>query len=229
MNVKLLLACLPISLFANLQAPSDIQLQALSPHSVLIEWNDNSNDESGFKIYRDDLLIHTTHTNKESFIDTDLEANTTYTYTVMATDDGIMDKCKTIHLTAEYNVPEDALFLDIRNDWERSHNGGYPEGSIIATYEMREEPAQGESEDRSKRYMNPDFIQEVLNLTGNDKNHRIVIICATGGRTGAYGDQHARSTAKLLKDNGFTYVEDIFAGIWNPNGWLENHLPWVRK
>ncbi len=229
MKLKLLLSFLPISLFAQLQAPSDLQLQALSPNSVLIKWSDNSVDESGFKIYRDGMLIHTTVTNQESFIDTDLEANTAYTYTVMATDDGVIDKSKTIYLTPEYQVPEDALFLDIRNDWERSHYGGYPEGSIIATYEMREEPAPGESEDRSKRYMNPDFIQEVLNLTGNDKNHRIVIICATGGRTGAYGDENAPSTAKLLKDNGFTYVEDIYAGIWNPNGWLENHLPWVEE
>jgi rhodanese-related sulfurtransferase len=229
MKLKLLLSLLPISLFAQLQAPSDLHLQARSSQSVLISWRDNSDSESGFKIYRDDILIHTTKTNVESFIDTGLEADTSYTYTVMATDDGIADKSKTIYLTSAYQVPEDALFLDIRNDWERSHYGGYPEGSIIATYELREEPAAGESEDRSKRHLNEDFIQEVLNLTGNDKNHHIVIICATGGRTGAYGDTHAPSTSKLLKDNGFTYVEDIYAGIWNPNGWLENNLPWVSE
>jgi hypothetical protein len=70
-------------------APSNLVLKAESANSVLLSWTDNSNDELGFKIYRDNTLIKTVPANTNSFLDSGLTANTTYTYTVKSTDDTI--------------------------------------------------------------------------------------------------------------------------------------------
>ncbi len=55
--------------------------------TVDISWQDNSENESGFKILRDGKLIHITHTDETHFIDTGLKPGTQYHYTVKATDD----------------------------------------------------------------------------------------------------------------------------------------------
>jgi len=77
----------PALLLAVPKAPSNLKLKALSGHSVSISWRDNSDDESGFKIFRDSKLIAVTKQNAQSYIDEGLKPNTTYTYTVKATDD----------------------------------------------------------------------------------------------------------------------------------------------
>ncbi len=65
--------------------PSNLVLTPLSSSSVRVQWKDNSDDEIGFKIFRDGVLIDTTASNATSFVDTGLKAQTTYTYTVKAT------------------------------------------------------------------------------------------------------------------------------------------------
>ncbi len=79
---------LPLTLFSAPNAPTDLTLKALSSSSVSITWKDNSLDEQGFKIFRDDQLIMITDTNVTSYIDEGLSAATAYTYTVKATEDG---------------------------------------------------------------------------------------------------------------------------------------------
>ncbi len=81
------LALLVGSLFAKPNAPSQLVLKALSSSSVKISWRDNSNNETGFKIFRDDRLITVTPPNQTHFTDTGLKPATTYRYTVRATDD----------------------------------------------------------------------------------------------------------------------------------------------
>ncbi len=75
------------TLFASPNKPSDLKLKALSSHSVSIQWKDNSTNETGFKIFRDDKLITITPPDAQSYIDDNLSPNTTYIYTVKATDD----------------------------------------------------------------------------------------------------------------------------------------------
>jgi hypothetical protein len=77
---------LPVFLFATPTPPSNLVLKALSSSSVSIKWSDNSTDESGFKIYRDDELIKVVGANVTTFVDSGLSKNTSYTYTVKATD-----------------------------------------------------------------------------------------------------------------------------------------------
>jgi hypothetical protein len=71
------------------QSPSNLILEAKSQKEVLIQWQDNSDNETGFKIYREGILIAITKPNDISYVDTELTANTTYTYTVKATNDTI--------------------------------------------------------------------------------------------------------------------------------------------
>ncbi len=66
--------------------PSNLELTALSSSSVSLSWQDNSDDETGFKIFRDGTLIMTTSSNVSTFTDTGLMPNTTYEYTVKSTD-----------------------------------------------------------------------------------------------------------------------------------------------
>ena len=88
-NKRLLMiaALLPTLGFAAPSDPSDLQLEAISSTSVSISWQDNSADETGFKIYRNDAFIAILEANSNSFVDTGLIPNTTYKYTVKATDD----------------------------------------------------------------------------------------------------------------------------------------------
>ncbi len=85
--VLILLALFNTSLLATPNAPSDLILEPLSSSSVKISWRDNSHNETGFKIFRDDHLITITPPNQTLFTDTGLKPATTYRYTVRATDD----------------------------------------------------------------------------------------------------------------------------------------------
>jgi titin len=51
---------------------------------VYLFWNDESQNESGFEIYRDGALIHTTAANTESYINTGLSRSTKYKYKIRA-------------------------------------------------------------------------------------------------------------------------------------------------
>jgi len=76
----------PLALMAAPIAPSNLILTPHS-HSVDISWVDNSQDESGFKIFRDGVLIHIVPENTTHYTDLGLQSARTYNYTIKATDD----------------------------------------------------------------------------------------------------------------------------------------------
>jgi hypothetical protein len=85
-NILRGMLALPLWLYAAApQAPSDLVLTATSATTVSISWKDNSSDESGFKIFRDNQLIHTTTSDIEHYVDSGLTPLTTYTYTIKST------------------------------------------------------------------------------------------------------------------------------------------------
>ena len=91
MNIlKITLAFLfPTILLAAPNRPSSVTFTNVSDRSVTIHWQDNSYNESGFKIYRNDVLIAITAKNSTSFTDLRLNPNSDYTYIVKATDDNM--------------------------------------------------------------------------------------------------------------------------------------------
>ncbi|MBD3415205.1 MAG: hypothetical protein GF421_12355 [Candidatus Aminicenantes bacterium] len=69
----------------TLAAPSGLKVKqpGKSP-KVGLEWTDNSSNEEGFRIYRDEILIATLGSNITSYEDSSISSNTTYTYKVCA-------------------------------------------------------------------------------------------------------------------------------------------------
>ncbi len=65
-------------------APSNPKAQAIDESRIKLSWIDNSNNEAGFKIYRDSKLIHITNPDITSFTDSGLEENKEYLYSIKA-------------------------------------------------------------------------------------------------------------------------------------------------
>jgi len=86
MKKIIFLVSLSTILFAVPNAPSNL---VLTPKidQVLLSWSDNSDDESGFKIFRDNTLVAITPPNATHFIDRGLNPSTAYNYMIKATDD----------------------------------------------------------------------------------------------------------------------------------------------
>ncbi len=73
--------------------PSDLTASATSATQVSLAWQDNSDDESGFKIERKEgtgsfILLDSVAANEESYDDIGLTANTLYTYRIVAYNSG---------------------------------------------------------------------------------------------------------------------------------------------
>jgi len=73
----------PISIPTPPKAPSNLTA-APSLNSMNLYWDDNSNDEQGFRIYRDGSLISTLTPNITTYQDTNLRPATTYQYRITA-------------------------------------------------------------------------------------------------------------------------------------------------
>lgn len=71
-------------------APSNLGATALSYNQIKLTWTDNSNNETGFEIYRSTSssggfnTVYTTTSNKITYTDADLSPSTTYYYKILA-------------------------------------------------------------------------------------------------------------------------------------------------
>lgn len=77
---------LPLSLFAVPENPTNLILTPTST-TVSLHWDDNADNERGYKIYRNGVQIYTTLANVTTYHDSGLAPHTTYIYEVLATDD----------------------------------------------------------------------------------------------------------------------------------------------
>ena len=64
--------------------PVQLTTGKLGAHIATLRWQDRSNNENGFRIYRDSVLVATVGKNVTEYTVHDLDARTTYTYTVVA-------------------------------------------------------------------------------------------------------------------------------------------------
>jgi hypothetical protein len=65
-------------------APNQLRVRAVSSRRVDLSWNDRSNNEDGFRIYRNGSLIATVGANTTSYSDTTVRPRTSYCYQVAA-------------------------------------------------------------------------------------------------------------------------------------------------
>jgi rhodanese-related sulfurtransferase len=103
----------------------------------------------------------------------------------------------------EKSSNESLILIDIRriDEWQKT---GVPKGAVALTMD------------------NPEFMTILQDITGNDKNKPIGIICAAGGRS-------ARM-CQLLNNQGYNFVFDIAEGVNGGQygiGWLAKQLPLV--
>jgi rhodanese-related sulfurtransferase len=96
------------------------------------------------------------------------------------------------------------ILLDIRrpDEWQKT---GVAKGAITLTMD------------------NPLFLSILENVTGNDKNKSVGIICAAGGRS-------AR-VCQALQSQGYNFIFDVSEGMNGGafgDGWLSKNLPVVQ-
>jgi len=65
-------------------APGQLRVEVISSSEVGLSWQDNSDNEEGFRIYRNGNQITTIGPNLTEYTDTDLQEDTSYTYRVAA-------------------------------------------------------------------------------------------------------------------------------------------------
>ncbi len=64
--------------------PTNLIGEPISQHIVSLQWSDNSNNEDGFRIYRDGSIISTVQASSTNFRDANLEVGKQYRYLVRA-------------------------------------------------------------------------------------------------------------------------------------------------
>ena len=80
-----------------------LEAAEVTPTSVTLKWEDTSDNESGFEIYRNDLLIFTTKPNVTTYTDENLTAGETYLYIIKA----VNEAGKSEGVELEVTTPED--------------------------------------------------------------------------------------------------------------------------
>jgi hypothetical protein len=81
-----LMLLFPLTILATPTTPRNLSLTAISSSSISINWEDNSDGADRFKIFRNDELISFTSRGSNSYIDKNLKPDTSYRYTIKATD-----------------------------------------------------------------------------------------------------------------------------------------------
>lgn len=100
-------------LLSKPEAPSALSLSAVSKTGIDLAWEDNSDNESGFKIFRNSLLIHTTAVGQISFSDTGLECGTQYSYEITSTNSaGDSSAITGSKKTRDCNQPPESTGID---------------------------------------------------------------------------------------------------------------------
>jgi hypothetical protein len=108
-------------LFAVPNAPTNLTLKPTKT-TVSLSWSDNSDDERGFKIFRDGKLIAIVNKNIQSYTDTNLKPNTNYSYEIKSSDDF------GFKLTGSVS---DEAHMHLLIDSDHNKNTGYSNNGIL--------------------------------------------------------------------------------------------------
>jgi hypothetical protein len=84
--------------------PTKLTLKALSDSEVKLEWKDNSDNEMAFEIYQNGEFVYVTDANVTSQIISDLQAGTTYSFKVIASNDVGKSYSTQSRITTDYIV-----------------------------------------------------------------------------------------------------------------------------
>lgn len=110
-------------------SPSNLTAESLSQSIVSLQWLDNSDNEDGFKIYRDYGLIITVNANAITYQDTGLELGTSYQYAIRAYNGA--GESQAVVVTVTTGLPP----LNIRLDYfgVKDNHGSYVQLVVVVS------------------------------------------------------------------------------------------------
>jgi hypothetical protein len=115
--------------------PYNLTAEAVSPNQVRLYWSDNSSNEQGFMIYRDNKVIATLPANTNTYRDTNILPATTYNYMVKAYNEAgesgaSLCSIKTLNPPIIVRLDKIGVY-DNREDWTRGEDGEVYIGIIV--------------------------------------------------------------------------------------------------
>jgi hypothetical protein len=115
--------------------PSNLTAEVVLPTQVKLHWFDNSNNERGFTLYRDNKVIATLPENTTAYEDADLKTATTYNYMVKAYNE-VGESGASSYSIRTPNPPiavrlDKIGVYDNREDWTRGEDGEVYVGIIV--------------------------------------------------------------------------------------------------
>ena len=113
-------------------------------------------------------------------------------------------------IEAAKKLKDNIMIIDVRNKSEWKETGVIPGAKLIQMLS-------------SARTIRKEYISELIDVLGEDKNIEAAIICHSGGRSSA--------TVAMLKEKGFTNIFNVSEGMvgnGNTTGWTNRNLP-IKK
>lgn len=99
-------------------SPTSLTGNALSTSEIELNWTDNSDNEDGFRIYRDGSSVDTVGANTTTYTDTGLSSGTTYTYEVAAyKGSGESSKSNQVDVTTDTGTGADSEYTVNADTW----------------------------------------------------------------------------------------------------------------
>jgi hypothetical protein len=231
----LLLFALVLSAQEPPNAPSNLHLKALSSSSVLMSWRDNSDNESGFKIFRDNRLIYITKKNVEQYIDKNLQPNTTYRYEIKATNDDIVTKTKEFMISSSSDDSEElsnGYINNVSSDLEMVKDGKnkqivglrfsmvhIPQDTIINSAYIQFETDEVSLEDTSlKIYLEATDNSKPLTNSANDLSSKSLLSISKEWHPEAWSVIGERSSKQATPD-----LSRLIQKVVDDYGWVDGN------
>ena len=119
----------------------------------------------------------------------------------------IANELSAINAAKEMN--DNLIIIDVRNKEEWNETGIIPNSLLIQMLS-------------TGRTIRKEYISDLLNALGEDKDIKAAIICHSGGRSSA--------TVEMLKNEGYKNIFNISEGIvgnGSNTGWINRNLPLI--
>lgn len=111
-------------------APSNLTIKSRSTTRITIGWQDNANNEKGFRIYRDGGAIDLVDANETEYTDTNLTPGTQYCYSVTAFLPPLGESAPTKQVCTTTYEPQDTDEDGIPDRWEEQIVDADPDDDI---------------------------------------------------------------------------------------------------
>ena len=113
-------------------------------------------------------------------------------------------------IEASEELKNNLIIIDVRTKSEWKETGVIPNAKLVRMHS-------------AARTLRKEYISELLEVLGDNKNIEAAIICKSGGRSSA--------TVTMLKEKGYINISNISEGMvghTNNTGWVNRGLPTIK-